>query len=373
MRLTSVSLAFALAALLIGHAARAGNGEKPTRPVTWPESESCIRVVDRAQNPVVMLAYGFEGDDDVIDPNDHSELPDSRRHQFFAFCMTRPPDTTLPLWISNADYDRAARAGLMASAPLADFVLDDVQAWRGCMFRINADDQRRPITRSSAAQGIAWDTTTVPLGTYAIEGYTWEPPDNLWNPRSRPGLIRIIDGSSASESPPSVNFGLGDMYLYSDESITVEACAIAAEGGTYDLRWLSSDQVAGPMPEDGFASLFEAHGEIVVQGAPIPADGRIELEFHAGEIPASGLDLALEIRVRDTQGRTHRALRRDRVSYLAEQGCIGCEPVAHSGQELGEVHTDSGCAVTARTQSSASAAWPHLARLAWGWMHRRQS
>src|SRR5690606_5371137 len=81
---------------------QAGNGGHPRTPVVWPEDVACMTVVDRAQSAALHLAYAVPYADVELTPD---ELPDSRRHQFIAFCDGRSAGVTRPNWLSWVDAD----------------------------------------------------------------------------------------------------------------------------------------------------------------------------------------------------------------------------------------------------------------------------
>lgn len=267
-------------ALVLGWAstASATNGLHPRTKVVWSEGTCGITVV-RAESASVTLPYTLpdatmDGMVDTCDddptpdscdvmpipnvPVGPDEVSDSRRHQFFAFCRQYPLDQLLPNWISEADVEAASKVEYCCEpnpadcpgiiCPLADpdattapEILDTNPDWAGCANRVTGDDERRPITVEAAAAGVTWDTTGVEPGVYAIEGYTWEPPFNLWS--RRPGFVKVVDeAADASQYPAAAIMSVSeekddDHVIDGCETITIEGCVDAGDGATLDVFW----------------------------------------------------------------------------------------------------------------------------------------
>ncbi|HRI08800.1 MAG TPA: MYXO-CTERM sorting domain-containing protein [Nannocystaceae bacterium] len=273
-RSLEIGLAAAATALVIGSpVARAGNGIHPRTPVVFPDPP-CMTVHDRSIDPVLSFAYTipYEDTDKTMD-----EVPDSRRHQFIAFCRDHHPQDPLLNWISEADVAAAAAT----DPPLVDpmtvppaEIFETSAAWKDCWTRIIPDDQRREITFAEAMKPVLWDTTGLPVGPYVIEGYTWEPPYNMWTPR--PGVVKIIDGDPDA-APPALAVTNLDEIIWSDESVAINGCYDAVDGSTLTAYWSLTDfdklawkVFAEDVPVDGdafmvdFAPPPEAVGESVM-------------------------------------------------------------------------------------------------------------
>lgn len=208
--------------------------EHPRTPVMW-DGSPCMTLVDRSVDPVLHIEYAIPFEDTALAPED---LPDSRRHQFFAFCRDRSAVEWLPDWITDGDV-AAAVAGELIAPPIApDDILEHALDWLGCWSRINADDDRRPITWASAAAGVDWDTTMLAPGAYVIDGYTWEPEFNLWWPR--PGVVKVHDGKPDAIGPAAA-VTLTNDALYRDETIELTGCVDAIEGTTMRAAWAAFD------------------------------------------------------------------------------------------------------------------------------------
>ena len=261
---------------LVPAAAHAGNGGHPRTPVVWPDDVACLTVVDRSQSTLLHMGYQVPYPDIDLTPD---ELPDSRRHQFIAFCDGRSAGLTRPNWLSWADADTWlawAMAHELDAMPVAD---DDVVETsplykdRNCFFRITGDDARRPITHEAASEGVEWDTAVVPAGAYVVEGYTWEPELNHWS--QRPGVVHVVDGPElAAVGPAAAVTGERGEFVAAGGTHLVEGCARAMPGSTLRGAWSLPDsrgwQVFAadvPLAGDAFALPFtpppQAYGELV--------------------------------------------------------------------------------------------------------------
>lgn len=263
--------------------AQAANGLHPRTPVVW-DGATCGTVVVRSDQSSINIPYSIPdaNDDGMLDMCDDDPTPEgcgdmppnqpfgedevstSRRHQFFAMCRQHPLDDLLPSWITDEDVTFSSQTETCCEVtecpgemcPLVDpdiitseDVLETNEQWEGCYQRINADDDRRPITVDQAAMGIDWDVSSVPAGVYSIEGYTWEPGLNLWS--GRPGFIKVVDTEEDRATYPagalmtSEEEGDDDNIIDGCETITLTGCVDAGEGATYTLWWreLSPDAV----------------------------------------------------------------------------------------------------------------------------------
>lgn len=295
---------------------QAGNGPEPRTPVDWTGTP-CMSIVDRSVDPVLHLTYGIPMEDDQLTDD---ELEDSRTHQFFAFCRSRTPQEFMPRWITWDDVERA-RAIDVAPATLYDSdVLESSEAWAGCWHRINADDDRRPITNEAAAAGVDWDTSELAVGAYVLDGYTWEPPSNLWTPC--PGVVKVVDGPDPSASPPAASITTEEAFLEVGEGVAVEGCVSAEPGSVLSASWaLPSSEVVW---------------ESIIDAAPVEGES-----FSFGFVPPSdlaGAGLMIRVTVEDPSGRSYTAHMIDRVYVVGNDEPEPCDDGALfvSGEACGE-------------------------------------
>ena len=228
-----MALALALAPGLAG----AADGLHPRTPAIFPDAP-CMVLHDRAIDPIFPLTYTIPYEDTEKTPD---EVADSRTHQFIAFCRDHHPQDPLVNWISTADIAAAAAMDPPLIDPMTvpeSEVFETSAAWQGCWYRLNGDDERRPITFAAAAEPVLWDTTGLPAGQYVIEGYTWEPPYNLWSPRA--GVIKIFDGDPDT-APPALAVTNLDEILWSDQSVAIQGCFNAVDGATLTAYWSLTD------------------------------------------------------------------------------------------------------------------------------------
>ncbi|MBC8069144.1 MAG: hypothetical protein IAG13_12490 [Deltaproteobacteria bacterium] len=236
--------------VLVPGTATAGDDQSPRTPPLWRDA-SCATLVDRSQMSTLVLDYDVL-EDDVKRGND--EPADSRTHQFFAFARLdfAAFATGLPIWITQADIDSAMQAdpdlaSFFAAYPVGvDDVLETTarfaaQDW----LRINADDDRVPITAEQAAMGVVWDVSDVPPGSYAIYGYTWEPQLNLWT--TRPGFVKVIaDAAHADEVGPAIALQAENTTVEAGALHRLTGCADTSGGSTLTLEWGEFSGVAEP-------------------------------------------------------------------------------------------------------------------------------
>ncbi|MFO0631615.1 MAG: hypothetical protein U0168_02055 [Nannocystaceae bacterium] len=250
---TRVLLAAATMAAGVTTGAQASNGNLPRTPVIHV-GEQCLTRVDRSVASTTQLEYTIPMPDTCLGDD---ELPDSRTHQFVALCRTPEPGELLPQWLAHADVDRAAAIDQLPDPPPGpQDVLDLAAAWQGCSHRIVADDARRTIDCNAALAGVAWDTSTVPAGAWVVQGYTFDPPVNLWRPRR--GVFKLVDGDG--DDPPAVALQAHALQLGSENSLELRACADAAPGSTVRASWSRLDPIAWteidaqPVGEGGISS-----------------------------------------------------------------------------------------------------------------------
>lgn len=233
------------AAGLGASSAWAGNGLHPRTPVLFPATE-CMTIVDRSVDPVLHIEYDIPYEDPGEGPDAmmvwEDEVEQSRTHQFFAFCRDHSRQEYLPEWTKLSDAQEALDNGLMPELPTEDNVFDTSVEWAGCWYRINEDEERRPISWEMAAEGVYWDTSAVPAGTYAVRGYTFEPAFNFfWR---RAGVVKVVDDASDETTPPALaitngtemgQMGMGEeggIYVFRNEVLALEGCVDAMPGST---------------------------------------------------------------------------------------------------------------------------------------------
>ncbi len=307
--------ALLLAVLSSGFAvpvARAGNGTHPRTPVLWEKEgeldpPACMTVVDRSVEPVLHLPYAIPYEDTDVTPD---EVADSRTHQFLAFCRAFDAQHEPPLWLSQADVDKAAAKGLVPPEPLGpEDVLETSTALAGCYTRITADDERRPITFDMAAMGVDWDTTGLAPGPWTVYGYTWEPVANLWS--LRPGVVLVTDGPAAPAPPPAAALEVAtgeEPYYPVGAEARFEACVQAMDGSQIQLYW--AEATADPV--------FEPWGDPVAA----PASGTVTLA--APVDPAlAGKSLLVRATITDPQDRVYHAYLRDVALVFSGGGTTG--------------------------------------------------
>lgn len=217
--------------------AAAVDGLRVRTPVVW-EDVPCMTIVDRSVEPVLHVPYAIPFEDTDVTED---EVPDGRRHQFFALCRDHDPTDGLPSWISEADVAAAEALGLIDPGTVTgDAILDLNGEWMGCAVRINADDERRPITFAAAAQGVDWDASGVQAGAWVIEGFTHDPAFSRWSPR--PGVVKVVDEAAIEASGPAAAVLNGEQVVESGEAVAIEGCVSAMEGTVLDLRWAEVGQ-----------------------------------------------------------------------------------------------------------------------------------
>lgn len=263
-------------AFLIPASASAGNGQHPRTPVVW-EGAPCLQLVDRSDDPVMHLPYDIPFEDTEVGPD---EVENSRTHQFLAFCRRKHPQDQIPNWITMADVDAAVQMMLIqADSVDPEDVLETSTAWEGCWFRINGDDERRPITTQMADEGVDWDTTDLDPGAYTIYGYTYEPAFNLWI--VRPSVIKVHDGDPAGVGPAAWITNEEEI-VYNGSTTPIEGCVDTIDGTTLTAYYANTDDgdqpswvpfaEDQPVEGDSFSVDFDAPEEIVGGSAMIRVD-----------------------------------------------------------------------------------------------------
>jgi hypothetical protein len=240
-----------VAVAVAAKSASAANAAKKRTPVIWA-SAPCMTIVDRSIDPVVELSYTIALEDPPAgEPIPLGEVADSRTHQFFAFSREHADYFYLPNWITAADVDAAAMLFIVDAAEVdADEVLETNAAWDGAWWRITSDAERRPITFAAAAEPVAWDTSTLDVGNYTVQGYTYEPAFNLYE--RRPGVIKVTDGGAPADYAPAIAFEPGELLLYRDSAAAMRVCVDAMEGSRVTAEWalLAAELKWMPFAED---------------------------------------------------------------------------------------------------------------------------
>jgi hypothetical protein len=273
---------------------------EPRTPVDW-SGAPCLTVIDRsADGPIYPLHYSIPFEDVVLTEN---EPPDGRRHQFFAFCRDHHFEDQQPNWITQADLDVAVDLGLGLYEGIDPeiHILDQALRWQDCFMRLNADDDRRPITFEAAAEPVLWDTSSLPAGTYVVEAYTWDPWFNLWT--EHPGVFRIIDDPAAVHPPAAALTFPQDVIEVGDET-TISGCVDAAPNSTMDLAWTLGGSGADPEWQDFAVDLPVRNGTFTVP--------------FVGPEPAIGHYLLVRLVVEDSQGRQWIAYSTEYIGVIAK-------------------------------------------------------
>lgn len=303
--------------------ADAHNLDHVRTPVDW-SGAPCLTVIDRsATGPIYPLSYAIPFEDTMLSED---EPPDSRTHQFFAFCRDHYFEDQLPNWVSLVDLDVAVGLGLGLhdGVDLEYDVLDEALRWQDCFMRINADDERRPITFEAAAEPVPWDTSSLEAGTYVVEAYTWEPWFNRWT--EHPGVFRIIDDPAAAHSPAAA-LTFPEQVVQVGEEASITGCVDAATGSTMDLAWTLGGGGIDPEWED-FA-------------VDVPVrNGTFTLPF-IGPEPAIGHYLLVRLDVEDSFGRTWTAYSSEYIGVIAKPPTPS-DSESDSGDETDGTTEDSG-------------------------------
>jgi MYXO-CTERM domain-containing protein len=304
---------------------------EPRTPVDWTGAP-CITTIDRSRTgPIFPLEYTIPFEDTQLTDN---EPPDGRRHQFFAFCRDHYFEDVNPNWISEADLDVALGLGL-GDPSLVDLehdVLDNAMRWQDCFVRINADDERRPISFAAASEPVSWDTSALPAGTWVVEAYTWDPWFNLWT--EHPGVFRIVDDPDPAANPPAAALNFAEQVVHVGEPASLGGCVEAMEGSTMTLSWALGGTGSDPA------------WQVFAQDVPVQS-GAFELEL-AGPEEAVGRYLLVAAEVVDPLDRRWTAYSRHYIGVVASPG-----GESESGSET-ESETDGSDSESGETGAGAS-------------------
>jgi uncharacterized protein (TIGR03382 family) len=300
-------LALWVTLLLAPASAWAGNGMHPRTPVEWSDAP-CMTIVDRSVSPIHEFGYSIPYEDIDVTAD---EVPNSRTHQFFAYCRDHHLEEILPSWITEAEPMAAAEAGLgnIDGVDFEEHVLENNLEWAGCWTRITADDQRRPITFAAAAEPVAWDTTALPAGTWVVEGYTYEPWFNLWTPH--PGVFKIVDDPDPAASPPAAALTFAEQAVTFGDSATISGCVDAMSGSTMTFSWalsvIGQDPVWTPFATD-----------VAVEG------GGFEIAYEP-TIETVSSSVMIRVEVSDPLDRTWTAHAIEYIAVTEDVGDEGCD------------------------------------------------
>ena len=170
---------------------------------------------------------------------DPEELPDSRQMQFVAF-RHQTWDYIFPNWINQSDYDRALENGDVTVPEIYsdDDILTAASEWPTTEWvRITPDEERLPITIKRAKQGVTWDLMDVPIGTWMIAAYTFEPERNAWSVRQ--GAARVFDSANPNQDPGPSAFlqNQPEEWASAGDPISYTACVQAQAGATFTASW----------------------------------------------------------------------------------------------------------------------------------------
>lgn len=326
--LTSLTV---IVGLGLGREAAAGNGQHPRTPVDWTGAP-CMTIIDRSQSSIFPLVYTIPMEDTEVTED---EVDDSRTHQFFAFCRDHHREEIVPGWITEADLADADAHGLGDAAAVDTEleVLELAPEWADCFVRINADDQRRPITFAAAAEPVAWDVSMLATGAWAIEGYTYEPWFNAWWPH--PGVFKVIDDPDPAASGPAAALTFAEQGVELGDQATITGCVDAMPGSTMTASWAISG--------------FGTEPQWVAFETDVPVNsGSFELIFTPPEETVSN-PLLIKVDVSDPMGRTWTAHGLENIIVTEDFGEDGC-----GGGGFVSCETDDGGETEAETTGDPS-------------------
>jgi hypothetical protein len=287
---------------LVPVAAHAGNGLHPRTYVVWNDTQ-CFDVVDRSVDPIYPVEYDIPFEDTNISED---EVDNSRTHQFFAICRQFHSQIFLPNWITSADVDSAAMKDLIDPGSVEDDqILENNPEWEGCWHRVNEDADRRPITFEMADEPVPWDTTDVPVGTYVMWGYTYEPAFNLWTQRQG-SILKVIDGGAPEDIGPGGAITTTEQTPYKGESVAIEGCVNAMAGSTLTGYFASTAGASNPDWTPDWTPFVENEA---IEGEAFT------LDFIAPE-EVAGETLMVRVDFTDPMDRTYEAHMKENVIVL---------------------------------------------------------
>ena len=317
------------ALVLVPSVAEAGNGLHPRTPVVWNDTQ-CFDVVDRSVDPIYEVQYDIPFEDTEVTPD---EVANSRTHQFFGICRQFHSQIFLPNWITWADVMAAVEANLVDMVGIEDdHVLETNPAWDGCWYRVNGDDERRPITEEMAGAPVPWDTTSIPEGVYVLWGYTYEPAFNLWTQRQGT-ILKVIDGGDPHAIGPGAAITTREQTPYKGETVPIEGCVNALPGSTMTAFYASTAGASDPEWEPSWTPFVE---DVAVEGESFT------LDFLAPE-DVAGETLMVRLDVTDPMDRTYEAHMKENVIVLMGMD-MDCETGGDfiGGAGCGEDESGSG-------------------------------
>jgi MYXO-CTERM domain-containing protein len=246
------------------------------------KGQTCLTLVDRAQDPVVHLGYTIPNNDLCLTED---EPADGRTHQFIAFCRDEPAAYRLPAWLTWSEVQVNIDAGRVPAdaIPQTD-VLESNPRHDGCWRRITADADRRPISCAAARPGVDWDTSDLAPGAYVVAGYTYDPPLHAWSRRR--GAFKIFDGDRDA-APPAVAIATAEAFPWKNQSVRLGVCADAQDGSTITASWAKS--AADPV------------WTVFLADEPVPG-ATFEIDFLPPPEQA-GVELTVRVEIEDPLGR----------------------------------------------------------------------
>ncbi len=289
--------------------AHAGNGTHPRTPVLWEPEPACLTIVDRTVDAKLTFNYTIPYED-LRPENAIDEVDTSRRHQFIGFCRWHSPQEPLGGWLSTADVDYAAAAGVVdIEGVKPEDILEQNPDWQQCFTRITGDDERRLITFEEAGKPVVWDTTGLAPGPYVISGYTWEPQFNTWSVRA--GVVKVMDDPDPSKNGPMLAIMNRNEIVFAEDVLTIAGCVDAMDGSTITGYWaLTNDDTLNVLEWMSFA-------------ADVPVSGEtFELPF-SPPMPAVGQSIVIKIEIVDPMDRSYTAHMLDLVDILPGSGGSG--------------------------------------------------
>jgi MYXO-CTERM domain-containing protein len=145
----------------------------------------------------------------------------------------------------------------------------------------------------------------VPVGTYAVWGYTYEPAFNIWTQRQG-SIVKVIDGGDPHDIGPGAAITTLEQTPYKGETVPIEGCVNAAPGSTMTASFASTSGSSDP--------------DWVPQWTPFLEDAAVEgesftLDFLAPE-EFAGEQLMVRLDVTDPMARTYEAHMKENVFVL---------------------------------------------------------
>jgi hypothetical protein len=151
---------------------------------------------------------------------------------------------------------------------------------------------RLALTCAAVEPGVAWDTSAVPAGNYAIYGYTFEPAVNVWTRRT--GVVQVVDDASAPLPVAALTSVQGEATAYEQSTVSIAGCAMGPQGTIVTLAWapITAADLADENTWVPFAELA---------ATPEPAPFALDLD---PPTEAAGQAIVLRARAQDASGRS---------------------------------------------------------------------